>query len=150
MGIIFRNGIPFGATEDDVTTVYAYEDLFDLTDKKENHLYIVEETNIPYRYDTETEQFYPLGADVPPIKASYAQLLTGTGSVKPKEWAKGNDCNLYSMPFWKDNNITPVPDGVTPSPTYFGIGMIEGPPFETAFGTVKPASTQGFNYPINY
>ena len=150
MGIIFRNGIPFGAAEDDVTTVYAYEDLFDLTDKKENHLYIVEETNIPYRYDAETEQFYPLGADVPPIKASYAQLLTGTGSVKPKEWAKGNDCNLYSMPFWKDNNITPVTGGVTPSPTYFGIGMIEGPPFETAFGTVKPASTQGFNYPITY
>jgi hypothetical protein len=55
MGIIFRNGIPFGAADDDVTTVYAYEDLFDLTDKKENHLYIVEETNIPYRYDIETE-----------------------------------------------------------------------------------------------
>lgn len=151
MGIIFRNGIPFGAAEDDVTTVYAYEDLFDLTDKKENHLYIVEETSIPYRYDTETEQFYPLGADAPPIKASYSQLLTGTGNVEPKEWAKGNDCSLYSMPFWKDNNITPVTGGVTPTPTYFGIGMIEGPPFETAFGTVKPASTQGvFNYPITY
>ena len=89
MGIIFRNGIPFGATEDDVTTVYAYEDLFDLTDKKENHLYIVEETNTPYRYDVETERFYPLGADVSPIIADRDEIIVGNGS----NWAKGGPFN---------------------------------------------------------
>ena len=46
------------------------------------------------------------------------------------------------MPFWENDNVYPAEGGgVTPVPTYFGIGMIEGPPFETAFGTVKPAST---------
>lgn len=91
------------------------------------------------------------GGQVPPINAGHSQLLIGTGDVEPTKWAKGNECNLYGMPFWKDNNITPVTGGVTPSPTYFGIGMIEGPPFETAFGTVKPASTQSvLNYPITY
>ena len=89
MGIIFRNGIPFGAADDDVTTVYAYEDLFDLTDKKENHLYIVEETNTPYRYDIETERFYPLGADVPPIIADRDEIIVGNGS----NWAKGGAFN---------------------------------------------------------
>lgn len=92
------------------------------------------------------------GSQTPPINAEYSQLLIGTGNVEPAKWAKGNECNLYSMPFWEDNNITPVAGGgVTPTPTYFGIGMIEGPPFETAFGTIKLASTQDvFNYPITY
>lgn len=90
MGIIFRNGIPFGAAEDDVTTVYSYEDLFDLTDKKENHLYIVEETSIPYRYDVETERFYPLGANVPPIISERDEIIVGNGS----NWAKGGSFNV--------------------------------------------------------
>lgn len=99
MGIIFRNGIPFGAAEDDVTTVYAYEDLFDLTDKKENHLYIVEETSIPYRYDVETERFYPLGADVPPIIADRNEIIVGDGS----NWAKGGAFNAEKFDNKKDS-----------------------------------------------
>lgn len=92
------------------------------------------------------------GSQTPPINAGHSQLLIGTGNVEPAKWAKGNECNLYGMPFWEDNNVSPATGGgVTPSPTYFGIGMIEGPPFETAFGTVRPASTQGvLNYPITY
>lgn len=96
MGIIFRNGIPFGAAEDDVTTVYAYEDLFDLTDKKENHLYIVEETSIPYRYDTETEQFYPLGKDMV-IPGQNNQVVVADGQEK----AKANTGGFYA--FGSDN-----------------------------------------------
>lgn len=93
------------------------------------------------------------GSQTPPINAGYSQLLIGTGNVEPAKWAKGNECNLYGMPFWADDNVSPATggSGVTPSPTYFGIGMIEGPPFETAFGTVRPTSTQGLlNYPITY
>ena len=42
MGIIFRNGIPFGAAaEDDVTTVYTYEDLLNLTMKKQIPLIVM-------------------------------------------------------------------------------------------------------------
>lgn len=96
MGIIFRNGIPFGAAEDDVTTVYAYEDLFDLTDKKENHLYIVEETSIPYRYDVETEQFYPLGKDMV-IPGQNNQVVVADGQDK----AKANTGGFYA--FGSDN-----------------------------------------------
>lgn len=96
MGIIFRNGIPFGAAEDDVTTVYAYEDLFDLTDKKENHLYIVEETSIPYRYDIETEQFYPLGKDMV-IPGQNNQVVVADGQEK----AKANTGGFYA--FGSDN-----------------------------------------------
>lgn len=92
MGIIFRNGIPFGAAEDDVTTVYAYEDLFDLTDKKENHLYIVEETSIPYRYDIETEQFYPLGKDMV-IPGQNNQVVVADGQGK----AKANTALFYAQ-----------------------------------------------------
>lgn len=102
MGIIFRNGIPFGAAEDDVTTVYAYEDLFDLTDKKENHLYIVEETSIPYRYDTETEQFYPLGKDMT-IPGENNQVVVADGQGKAKAntggfYVSGSD-NISKMDF---------------------------------------------------
>lgn len=102
MGIIFRNGIPFGAAEDDVTTVYAYEDLFDLTDKKENHLYIVEETSIPYRYDTETEQFYPLGKDMT-IPGQNNQVVVADGQGKAKAntggfYASGSD-SISKMDF---------------------------------------------------
>ena len=102
MGIIFRNGIPFGTAEDDVTTVYAYEDLFDLTDKKENHLYIVEETSIPYRYDVETEQFYPLGKDMT-IPGENNQVVVADGQGKAKAntggfYASGSD-NISKMDF---------------------------------------------------
>lgn len=93
------------------------------------------------------------GSQIPPINAGHSQLLIGTGNVEPAKWAKGNECNLYGMSFWKDNNVSSTTSGggITPSPTYFGIGMIEGPPFETAFGTLKLASTQGLlNYPITY
>lgn len=96
MGVIFRNGRPFGAAEDDVTTVYAYEDLFDLTDKKENHLYIVEETSIPYRYDIETEQFYPLGKDMV-IPGQNNQIVVADGQEK----AKANTGGFYA--FGSDN-----------------------------------------------
>ena len=83
MGVIFRNGRPFGAAKDDVTTVHAYEDLFNLTDKKENHLYIVEETSIPYRYDIETQQFYPLGKDmVIPGQDNQVVVADGQGNAK--------------------------------------------------------------------
>ena len=54
MGVIFRNGRPYGAQEKDVTTVATVADLADLASKKENHIYIVEEDNIPYRYDKTT------------------------------------------------------------------------------------------------
>ena len=92
MGVIFRNGIPYGATESDVTTVYEKADLYDLTDKRENHLYIVEEENKPYRYDLETNEFYPIGAsDTPPIIASKYQVLIGDGN----NWATHN--NWYAQ-----------------------------------------------------
>ena len=114
MGIIFRNGIPFGAAEDDVTTVYAYEDLFDLTDKKENHLYIVEETNIPYRYDIETEQFYPLGADVSPITSGRDEIIVGDGS----NWAKGNGHKYYVV--YSNGNQENIVGSLLDMPVAFG------------------------------
>lgn len=114
MGIIFRNGIPFGAAEDDVTTVYAYEDLFDLTDKKENHLYIVEESNKSYRYDTETDNFYPLGADIPPIISERDEIIVGNGS----NWAKGNGHKYYVV--YSNGNQENIIGSLLDMPVAFG------------------------------
>ena len=102
MGVIFRNGRPFGAAKDDVTTVHAYEDLANLTDKKENHLYIVEETSIPYRYDAETEEFYPLGKDMV-IPGQDNQIVVADGQEKTKAntggfYASGSD-NISKIDF---------------------------------------------------
>lgn len=103
MGVIFRNGRPFGAAKDDVTTVHAYEDLFNLTDKKENHLYIVEETSIPYRYDTENEEFYPLGKDMV-IPGNDNQIVVADGQEK----AKANTGGFYAS---GSNNISKIDFG---------------------------------------
>lgn len=39
MGVVFRNGRPFGAAKEDVTIVTNFEDLTNLTNKETNHLY---------------------------------------------------------------------------------------------------------------
>ena len=93
MGVIFRNGRPYGAQEKDVTTVATVADLADLASKKENHIYIVEEDNIPYRYDKTTRQFYPLSSSSEEIVAQENQLIVGDG----ENWAKGNVNGYYTV-----------------------------------------------------
>ena len=87
MGVIFRNGIPYGGTESDVTTVGQRTDLDELTDKKENHLYIVEEDNLSYRYDLENEDFYALA---PTIQADPNYILVGDNG----NWCKENEAAI--------------------------------------------------------
>ena len=93
MGVIFRNGRPYGAQEKDVTTVATVADLADLASKKENHIYIVEEDNIHYRYDKTTRQFYPLSSSSEEIAAQENQLIVGDG----ENWAKGNVNGYYTV-----------------------------------------------------
>lgn len=133
MGIIFRNGIPYGATESDVTTVYEKADLYDLTDKREDHLYIVEEENKPYRYDLENDEFYPIGAsDTPPITSGLNQIIVGDGN----NWAKGNNLGYMITPTKAYDSVAGMPDEGT-------IGVYS-PSFPLAFGELgAPSGSSG-------
>jgi len=114
MGVIFRNGIPYGATESDVTTVAEFADLYDLTDKQENHLYIVEETNKPYRYDEETDDFYLLASDIPSIISERDEIIVGNGS----NWAKGNGHKYYVI--YSNGNQENIVGSLLDMPVAFG------------------------------
>ena len=64
MGVIFRNGRPFGAAAQDVTLVTNYSDLEELTNKQTDHLYIVTSTNKSYYYDVVNQRFVELTSTV--------------------------------------------------------------------------------------
>lgn len=94
MGIIFRNGIPYGETKEDVTTVDSYGDLLNLQDLQGNHLYVVKSTDTLYRYDINGQIFHQV-SKTPAIIASNNKILVGNGD----NWAKGNnlDFNIVEL-----------------------------------------------------
>jgi len=54
MGVIFRNGRPFGAAKEDATIVTNFEDLTNLPNKETNHIYITTADSKSYYYDVTT------------------------------------------------------------------------------------------------
>lgn len=92
MGVIFRNGFPFGSAKDDVTVVTTYQDLEDLSIKEINHLYIVSATNQAYYYDNVNDEFIPVGAPPTNIPGAEDQLVAADG----QNHAKANIGQFFS------------------------------------------------------
>jgi len=84
MGVIFRNGRPFGAAKEDVTIVTNFEDLTNLPNKETNHLYVTTSDNTEYYWDVENREFVPLSATFN-IAADENEIVIGDGEggVKP-------------------------------------------------------------------
>lgn len=97
MGVVFRNGRPFGAAKEDVTIVTNFEDLTNLTNKETNHLYVTTSDNTEYYWDVENREFVPLSATFN-IEADENEIVIGDGEggVKPHSswYAKTNDGTL--------------------------------------------------------
>lgn len=92
MGIIYRNGIPYGGADShDVSVVADYAALEALTVKTTNHLYITEDTNTSYYYDETQDTFIPVGGGSEEITASTNAILVGNGSG----WAKQNNSTIF-------------------------------------------------------
>lgn len=91
MGVIFRNGRPFGAAKEDVTIVTNFEDLTNLTNKETNHLYVTTADSKSYYYDVTTQTFKPLTSDTV-IPGMDNQLVAADGHGK----AKANSGYLFS------------------------------------------------------
>lgn len=125
MGVIFRNGRPFGATKEDVTIVTNFEDLTNLINKETNHLYVTTSDNTEYYWDVENREFVPLSATFS-IEADENEIVIGDGEggVKPHSswYAKTNDGTLIY-----DNIKTSVHQPIVIS------GKVEG--------TVRPLSS---------
>lgn len=84
MGVVFRNGRPFGAAKEDVTIVTNFEDLTNLPNKETNHLYVTTSDNTEYYWDVENREFVPLSATFE-IAADENEIVIGDGEggVKP-------------------------------------------------------------------
>lgn len=125
MGVVFRNGRPFGAAKEDVTIVTNFEDLTNLPNKETNHLYVTTSDNTEYYWDVEKREFVPLSATFS-IAADENEIVIGDGEggVKPHSswYAKTNDGTLIY-----DNSKTSVYQPVIIS------GKVEG--------TVHPLSS---------
>ena len=91
MGVIFRNGRPFGAAAQDVTLVTNYSDLEELTNKQTDHLYIVTSTNKSYYYDVVNQSFVELTSTII-IPGAEDQLVATDGQGN----AKANIGMFYS------------------------------------------------------
>lgn len=83
MGVIFRNGRPFGAAKEDVTMVTNFEDLTNLPNKETNHLYVTTSDSKSYYYDATTQTFKPLTSDMV-IPGMDNQLVAANGQGKAK------------------------------------------------------------------
>lgn len=83
MGVIFRNGRPFGAAKEDVTIVTNFEDLTNLPNKETNHIYVTTADSKSYYYDVTTQTFKPLTSDMV-IPGMDNQLVAANGQGKAK------------------------------------------------------------------
>jgi hypothetical protein len=84
MGVVFRNGRPFGAAKEDITIVTNFEDLTNLPNKETNHLYVTTSDNTEYYWNVENREFVPLSATFN-IAADENEIVIGDGEgeVKP-------------------------------------------------------------------
>ncbi len=89
MGVIFRNGRPFGAAaKEDVTIVTNFEDLTNLPNKETNHIYVTTADSKSYYYDVTTQTFKPLTSDmVIPGMDNQLVAANGQGKAKPSAGA---------------------------------------------------------------
>lgn len=131
MGVIFRNGRPFGAAKEDVTIVTNFEDLTNLPNKETNHLYVTTSDNTEYYWDVENREFVPLSATFS-IAADENEIVIGDGEggVKPHSFWFGkinddnfNGANTLTIDNSRESQTQPV--------------IISG----TKTGTVRPLSS---------
>jgi hypothetical protein len=81
MGVIFRNGIPYGGSDNSELYFSSKED-FPEEGTAEN-LYIAEDENKIYRWDS--EGYVMIGGDTPTIEAREGGVLVGNGNLWAKE-----------------------------------------------------------------
>lgn len=101
MGVIFRNGRPFGAAAQDVTMVTNYSDLEELTNKTSNHIYVTTSDSKSYYYDVNTQTFEPLTSDMT-IPGAKDQLVAADGNGNAKAnagmfYSKYDSSNYHSI-----------------------------------------------------
>jgi len=149
MGIIIRNGIPYGAADSkDVTTVEKYSDLADLAVKQSDHIYIVKnatntsaanyKVNKAYYYDATEEAFKPIST----ILGDANKILVATGpSGNPANWAVQNGYNYYVMG-------TRTGETLPGAPTEFVVGTdVSSDYYPAAFGYIGPSTTTPASVP---
>lgn len=150
MGIIIRNGIPYGAADSkDVTVVAKYSDLADLAVKQSDHIYVVEnatnttssstpKTHQSYYYDEDEDAFKPMAN----INGTENKILVATGpSGKPADWAVVNSPSYYAVPT-RTGETTPG------APTEMVIGTdIPSTMYPAAFGHIGPSTTSPASMP---
>lgn len=150
MGIIIRNGIPYGAADSkDVTIVAKYSDLADLAVKQSDHIYVVEnatnttssstpKTHQSYYYDEDEDAFKPIAN----INGTVNKILVATGpSGKPADWAVVNSPSYYAVPT-RTGETTPG------QPTEMVIGTdIPSTMYPAAFGHIGPSTTNPASMP---
>ena len=86
MGVIFRNGVPYGSNNGDEELIFESYSNFP-EEGNEYNLYIATDENKTYRWDG--EGYVMLGADSPIINAQENQFIIGDG----ENWAKGGSFN---------------------------------------------------------
>lgn len=107
MGIIIRNGIPYGAADSkDITTVSTFSDLGDLAVKLTDHIYVVDDEHLGYYYDDTNDEFKPLIKNIP---ASLNEIIVGDGN----NWAKRNSSNYFITSTSEKDDSSSNPSGET-------------------------------------
>lgn len=146
MGIIIRNGIPYGAADSkDVTVVAKYSDLANLAVKQSDHIYVVKnalqttQSGYPHAqsfyYDESIEDFKPMAE----ITGQQNQILVATGPTgsthQLANWAHQNSISFYA----EATQSTGTSPG---SPTEFTIGSkIPSNVYPVAFGHIGDSIT---------
>ena len=146
MGIIIRNGIPYGAADSkDVTVVEKYSDLANLAVKQPDHIYVVKnalqttQSGYPHAqsfyYDESIEGFKPIAE----ITGQQNQILVATGpngtTHQLANWAHQNNISFFAE--------ATQSAGTSPgSPTEFTIGSkIPSNVYPVAFGHIGESIT---------
>ena len=150
MGIIIRNGIPYGAADSkDITVVEKYSDLADLAVKQSDHIYVVEnvtnstsstapKSHQSYYYDADGDEFKPIAN----ILGAAHQILVASGADgNPANWAISNYASFSALQT-RTNEAAPG------MPTEFTIGTsAPSDMFPAAFGHTGPSTTDPASVP---
>lgn len=146
MGIIIRNGIPYGAADSkDITVVDRYSDLANLAVKQADHIYVVKnalqttQSGYPHAqsfyYDESDESFKPIAE----ITGQLNQILVATGPTgsthQLANWAHQNSISFFA-------EATQSAGSTPAGPTEFTIGSkTPSNVYPVAFGHIGESIT---------
>lgn len=146
MGIIIRNGIPYGAADSkDITVVDRYSDLANLAVKQADHIYVVKnalqttQSGYPHAqsfyYDESNESFKPIAE----ITGQQNQILVATGPTgsthQLANWAHQNSISFFA-------EATQSAGSTPAGPTEFTIGSkTPSNVYPVAFGHIGESIT---------